>query len=86
MTTLEKDKHYCMICEVIVRSINILHAVNPFDKTQDIEGCPNCFSIDKFIPVCDEPGCKLVYSSGTPTDSGYRCTCYKHAPKVKAFV
>jgi hypothetical protein len=30
---------------------------------------------------CDEPGCMEQASVGTPTPTGYRRTCHKHAPK-----
>lgn len=32
--------------------------------------------------LCDEPGCKAWISCGTPTSTGYRSTCGKHAPRL----
>jgi len=55
-----------------------LKAKNPFDKTEEIWGCPKCFSINTLVRVCDEPNCKEVVTCGWRSDKGYRQTCGKH--------
>lgn len=58
-----------------------LAAPNPFRADDTIHACPKCLAIDQAISACDEPGCWEEASCGTPTASGYRMTCGKHAPR-----
>lgn len=58
----------------------ILTAPNPFDSGDFLQGCPRCREVNAIRTVCDEPGCREFVSMGTPTESGYRSTCYKHRP------
>lgn len=58
----------------------VLRAPNPFDKDAECWGCPECKSLDSMVRVCDEPDCWAIVTCGTPTPTGYRSTCGKHAP------
>ena len=40
----------------------------------------NGWIYDDMGELCDEPGCLNNVSCGTPTDDGYRSTCYEHKP------
>lgn len=60
----------------------MLTAPNPFDADDSIIGCPQCKSVNSLFNACDEPGCWLSVSCGTPTPGGYRSTCGKHQPKL----
>jgi hypothetical protein len=42
--------------------------------------CPACRTPENFRSLCDEPGCVVEVSRGTPTANGYRNTCHFHAP------
>jgi hypothetical protein len=44
--------------------------------------CRNCRAPEHFVIVCDEPGCRLPVTCGTPSASGYRQTCGNHRPPV----
>ena len=77
--TIKEQK--CTECNKIFEMDEILKAENPFYKQELIYGCPECFSIDSFLVICDEVGCKDVVTCGTPTKEGYRGTCGKHKPK-----
>lgn len=46
--------------------------------------CPHCLDpiSDDIVMCCDEPGCWAPGSCGTPTPTGYRQTCYNHAPRT----
>lgn len=68
-------------CQWHGQSEEALTAPNPFDPEESIEGCPHCKSVDSLQMACDEPDCWLEVTCGTPTPSGYRQTCHKHAPK-----
>lgn len=59
----------------------MLSAPSPFDATDTIYACPQCKTINSCFMACDEPGCWLGVCCGTPTPTGYRNTCSKHAPK-----
>ena len=61
----------------------LLIASNPFNKNEEIYGCPKCQSINSLALACDEPGCWQSVTCGTPTEDGYRNTCGKHAPHVE---
>jgi phage FluMu protein Com len=71
----------CETCREISLDANLLKAFNPFDRSEVIVGCPKCKSVNDFTAVCDEEGCVQQVSCGTPTPTGYRNTCSKHAPK-----
>ena len=62
-----------------------LRAANPWNGA-DMYGCPQCYEIEPFINMCDEPGCGMAATCGTPYQHGkegtdYRRTCGKHIPK-----
>lgn len=59
----------------------ILCASNPFDAEDTIQGCPKCKSVNTMRTTCDEDGCWEPDTMGTPTENGYRRTCWKHRPK-----
>jgi len=59
----------------------ILHAPNPFDPNNILNGCPLCRQINTIVYACDEPDCWCEATCGTPIDDGYRQTCGGHRPK-----
>ena len=61
----------------------VLTAPSPFDADDTINGCPKCKAIGTIVYACDEQGCWRETSSGTPTPTGYRSTCFEHRPKEK---
>jgi len=76
-----KELHFkCKECGKITKTY--LKAKNPFNKTDDIFGCPNCKGINTLYRICDEPNCKEIAICGFPTDKGYRNTCGKHYKKL----
>jgi hypothetical protein len=75
------DAWKCNECYVIVENNQILQALNPFNGDLTCYGCPECFAIDSFQKVCDEPGCNQTASCGTNAKAGYRQTCGQHFPK-----
>lgn len=82
MTTqsIDPNKRFCNSCHAMVDAREILSAVNPFDPRQTVHGCPTCKDVTTFTLVCDHLGCRAPADAGTPTPSGYRMTCSKHAP------
>ncbi len=75
----------CTECREISNHGDLLTAPNPFDAKYEISGCPHCREIEKFEPICDEPGCDWAVSAGWKTaDGGYRNTCYKHTNRTDA--
>ncbi len=80
---IEKDKVRCVECGWHGREESVLiekNAASPFEITNEIEGCPECFDVNTINRVCDEPGCWVFVSCGTPTKDGYRSTCGEHSP------
>lgn len=73
----------CSVCGWRGNKSEMLAAQNPFDPTEEITGCPKCKAVECIVAVCDEPGCWLEVTCGTPTGGGYRMTCGLHAPEGK---
>ena len=59
-------------------------APNPFEPKYEIVGCPSCLSVECVELVCDVKDCWEPVSCGWPEDKGYRQTCGKHMPNMKA--
>ena len=78
--TFHYKKWVCDDCGKIVLCDEILSAPHPFDDGEKIYGCPYCKSAQSLLVACDEPGCTLPSSCGTPTKNGYRDTCHDHQP------
>ena len=57
---------------------DILTAPNPFNPTEELQGCPKCEEVNTIRVACDEHGCWEVATCGWPSPSGYRRTCGKH--------
>jgi hypothetical protein len=74
------EKIICTECEWCGTTEAVLLAENPFAEWETITGCPECKSIDRFIPACDRDGCWSEVTCGTPTKDGYRHTCSEHKP------
>lgn len=62
-----------------------LAAVNPFDPSDTISGCPNCLSAETLVGACQVDDCKREASGGYPNALGFRYvrTCHDHAPRLE---
>lgn len=82
MGTVNERRVKCHLCGEIVKQDNLLRAKNPFAEGGEIIGCPKCYQCDEgFSPICDEPGCNKVATSGRPSgnpDAPYRIACFEH--------
>jgi len=56
---------------------------HPFTHGDLIYGCPQCRDVECFAVACDEVGCWMPITCGTPTAAGYRQTCSKHRPDAE---
>lgn len=74
------QKWLCTECGWVGYDEELLRAANPFDKDEEIAGCPRCKAIGAIGSCCDEPNCSRPSTCGTPTKDGYRHTCGKHRP------
>lgn len=73
------DRWLCNECGRICSDGEYLKAKNPFNKQDDIIGCPHCFAVDTLVGCCDEPTCKSESTCGWPDHNGkYRRTCGQH--------
>lgn len=68
----------CAECRDIVSTGEILHAASPFDKDDELDGCPHCGATNSLNLLCDEPGCRALVMTGWPSPQGYRSTCGQH--------
>jgi len=80
MKTTSTREVRCQLCEWLGAEDKLLIAHNPFDAVDLIYGCPSCKSIGHFTEICDEPLCRSEAHIGSPTEDGYRRTCYRHVP------
>jgi hypothetical protein len=56
---------------------------NPFDRSENIYGCPKCKSVEQFAMACDYNGCWKEVTGGFSTPDGYRNTCYMHGEMLR---
>lgn len=75
------QKWLCEECGWSGLGDKLLRAPNPFATDETMVGCPDCCEPNSMRMACDEPGCEARASCGTSTPTGYRHTCYRHAPK-----
>ena len=75
---IRQRKWKCCSCDCISVEADLLEAVNPFDETLKIIGCPSCKDAAGFTEICDEPNCVRDATCGFPTQEGYRRTCGDH--------
>jgi len=80
MTEPMSDKRVCIECGWHGLAGDMLEGQNPFARYETILGCPRCKAIGSIGVVCDGPGCWLLVTCGTATNTGYRLTCSKHKP------
>lgn len=75
---------YCQECDwhgEVGVEVDVIHDPKPGSETV-WEICPQCRAADSLYMACDEPGCWKPVDCGTPTLTGYRSTCSKHAPRT----
>ena len=73
-----KGKVKCDQCGWTGTYGDVLHAPNPFDTEEGIDGCTDCKSVGSIIMVCDEGDCMKYATCGWPSPKGYRNTCGEH--------
>ena len=74
-----EQRWLCNECRAICGDGEYLKAKNPFNKHEDITGCPECFAVDTLVGVCDAPTCKAEATCGWSDKAGtYRRTCGQH--------
>ena len=73
-------KVICEECNWRGQQDQLLTAINPFDSDDDINGCPQCKSINTALFACEETDCWEPVTCGFPTAVGYRQTCGRHVP------
>ena len=73
------ERYVCTECGCHCGGKTILTAPNPFDNSEQIYGCPQCYSVNFLRGTCDEPDCWEPDTIGMPTPNGYRRTCYRHS-------
>lgn len=73
-------KVVCKDCGWRGHNGDLLQATSPFDPEIELYACPGCKVTGEIRTACDEEGCWYQDTMGTPTSTGYRRTCYEHAP------
>lgn len=69
----------CTQCLKRVAYTDILLAENPFDKDDNLTGCPHCRSVNPFVPACEHEDCANDTScAGVGIGEKYVYTCTKH--------
>lgn len=81
MRVLCENRH----CRWVGEQSELLTAPSPFDAGETLTACPKCKDVCSLALVCDEPGCNLPVTCGTPTPTGYRSTCHWHMPKERKY-
>ncbi len=69
-------------CGHCCKQSEFLNAANTFDTKDHVYGCPRCRARNpNWVEVCDAQRCSNQATCSTPTATGYRRTCSKHAPR-----
>ena len=68
-------------CRWIGDDSEVLRAPDPFNEGDELRACPACRVVESIIMACDVEGCTKDGSCGTPTEEGYRWTCWEHQPE-----
>ena len=77
----DHDKWKCVICDHKFYSYQFLTATSPFDEEDMLYACPECRYTREPIGLCEENGCELTASCGTPFGDGdYKHHCPLHPP------
>ena len=77
----DSTKWKCVICDHKFYSLEFLIATSPFDEDDTLYACPECKTIREPEELCEEPGCELTASCGTPFGAGhYKRHCHLHPP------
>lgn len=77
---MSSNRLRCTACKHQFMRHVMLVADNPFDDTDEIHGCPNCFAAEHIELLCEVNGCERPASCGTPVVGGYAQTCGEHMP------
>jgi uncharacterized protein YbaR (Trm112 family) len=81
---IEKGKLFCEECNAFFTVEDILRAESPFDPQRMLGACPKCKEIERYVSLCDEPGCYQQVSGGHPDPvHGYRNTCFDHGKYMR---
>ena len=74
-----KIRWMCEECEWVGLHSDIDRVHDP-KPGSDVEWsiCPNCRAAERFINLCDEPGCNGKATCGWLSAEGYRRTCGPH--------
>lgn len=76
---MASDRTVCRECGWMGRNAQILSAPNPFDPTDEVNGCPNCKAVSSLLVACQVDKCRKEASIGFPKDGGYVNACGDHA-------
>lgn len=75
------DKWRCKECRAEFYSHEMLRADSPFDPSETLYACPHCKTVERPDELCQEPGCHLHATCGTPFgQAGYKRHCHLHPP------
>jgi len=75
----KQNKWICDECGWM--GVEYLVAQSPFDPEATIMGCPECYGVECFTPVCAVDGCKNDAAFGLMTDGGKEDRCREHTEK-----
>lgn len=75
---LEKNKCKCKECNWKGFYEDVLKAPSPFDKNDEIYGCPICKVVNEIEPICEHPSCWRTATNGGPVDGEYKSACFEH--------
>lgn len=76
---MDTNRTRCDSCGWSGNNSELLVAQNPFDESDEIFGCPRCYSVDDLHAACWK--CDQDGSTGMPTEEhGYVWSCYMHRP------
>ena len=84
MNPYQKDKARCKNWRCNWKGLEqeILLAPNPFDASDQLQGCPKCKDINTMLVCCYEAECWEFVDGGEPTPAGYKQACGDHLSRI----
>ena len=71
----------CLECGHKFYTWQFFTATSPFDENDTLSACPECKTVQRAEELCEEHGCELTASCGTPFGAGgYKRHCHLHPP------
>lgn len=72
------EKYICRNCGEKIYEHQLLIGMHPFDKEEEVYGCPACKDINNVLTMCEYADCWSEATRGLFTPPDYQKLCGEH--------